>query len=154
MITIKDMKDEDFVQYKVPAMTISFPYCTFKCGRDICQNTGLVNTPNHQIQESYLATRYIQNKLTKAIVFSGLEPFDSFEDMLKMIDAFRYLTKDPIVIYSGYTEDEIQDKLIILKPYGNLIIKYGRYRPDLPPRFDEVLGVQLVSNNQYAREYK
>lgn len=154
MITIKDMKDEDFVQYKVPAMTISFPYCTFKCGRDICQNTGLVNTPNHQIQESYLATRYIQNKLTKAIVFSGLEPFDSFEDMLKMIDAFRYLTKDPIVIYSGYTEDEIQDKLTILKPYGNLIIKYGRYRPDLPPRFDEVLGVQLVSNNQYAREYK
>lgn len=154
MITIKDMKDEDFVQYKVPAMTISFPYCTFKCGRDICQNTGLVNTPNHQIQESYLATRYMQNKLTKAIVFSGLEPFDSFEDMLKMIDAFRYLTKDPIVIYSGYTEDEIQDKLIILKPYGNLIIKYGRYRPDLPPRFDEVLGVQLVSNNQYAREYK
>lgn len=154
MITIKDMKDEDFVQYKVPAMTISFPYCSFKCGRDICQNTGLANTPNHQVQESYLANRYVQNKLTKAIVFSGLEPFDSFEDMMKAIDAFRYVTKDPIVIYTGYTEEEVQDKLIILKPYGNLVVKYGRYRPDLPAKWDEVLGVQLVSDNQYAREYK
>lgn len=153
MIIIKDLKDEDFVQYKVPAMTISFPYCSFKCGREICQNTGLINTPNHEVQETYLVERYYQNKLTKALVFSGLEPFDSFNDMIKMTVAFRARTKDPIVIYTGYEEEEIKEQLNILLPYGNIIIKYGRYRPDLPPVWNEILGVQLISSNQYAKEY-
>ena len=31
---IKGLISEDFVNYKKPAMTIMFPYCTFKCGTD------------------------------------------------------------------------------------------------------------------------
>ena len=35
-----------------------------------------------------------------------------------------------------------------------LVIKYGRYVPDQQPHFDEVLGVNLASDNQYARRYE
>jgi hypothetical protein len=33
---------------------------------------------------------------------------------------------------------------------GNLIFKFGRFIPDRPHRFDEVLGVELASDNQFA----
>jgi hypothetical protein len=35
-------------------------------------------------------------------------------------------------------------------PYKNVIIKYGRYIPNQTPHYDEVLGVNLASDNQYA----
>ena len=38
----------------------------------------------------------------------------------------------------------------MLRKYPNIIIKYGRYIPDQEPHQDEVLGVRLASNNQYA----
>ena len=31
---IKGLMTEDFVNYKKVSMTIIFPYCTFKCGKD------------------------------------------------------------------------------------------------------------------------
>ena len=34
--------------------------------------------------------------------------------------------------------------------FKNIIIKYGRYIPDQEPHYDEVLGVNLASDNQYA----
>lgn len=154
MITIKDIKEEDFIQYRSPSMTIFFPYCSFKCGKDLCHNYALRNTPNMKLSEVAIAYRYKLNKLTKAIVFSGLEPFDSLDDMVKLIEALRQYTTDPIVIYTGYTEDEIIGKLQLIIPYGNLIVKYGRYRPDLPSVWNEILGVKLASSNQYAKEYK
>ena len=37
--------EEDFVNYKVPCMTVMFPYCDFKCNKDcgqnVCQNMQL-----------------------------------------------------------------------------------------------------------------
>jgi len=57
-----------------------------------------------------------------------------------------------IVIYTGYYPDEIKDMLKTLKTYENtnIIIKFGRFIPDKPHRFDDVLGVELASDNQYA----
>ena len=37
--------------------------------------------------------------------------------------------------------------------YG-VIVKYGRFRPNQEPHYDEVLGIKLASINQYAKEYK
>ena len=36
MITLKNLVDEDFVNYYIPSMFLVFPTCTFKCGREIC----------------------------------------------------------------------------------------------------------------------
>ena len=33
-MVVKGIVDEDFVNYKVPSMTIMFPYCDFKCEVD------------------------------------------------------------------------------------------------------------------------
>ena len=38
----------------------------------------------------------------------------------------------------------------MLYDYKNIIIKYGRYIPNQTPHRDEVLGVNLASDNQYA----
>ena len=38
-----------------------------------------------------------------------------------------------------------------LLQYPNIIIKYGRFIPDQKSHYDEILGVELASNNQYAR---
>jgi len=32
----------------------------------------------------------------------------------------------------------------------NIIIKYGRFIPDKEKHYDEVLGIYLASDNQYA----
>ena len=110
---IKGLIDEDFVNYKKPAMVIEFPYCTFKCdkecGQSVCQNSALVNEPNIEIDYDKLLTRYINNPITKAIVMQGLEPFDSFSDVMNLILWLRvkYKCLDDIVIYTGYTKEEI-----------------------------------------------
>ena len=45
-----------------------------------------------------------------------------------------------------YHTDEIEE----LERCENIIVKYGRYIPDQEKHYDEVLGVYLASNNQYA----
>ena len=47
-----------------------------------------------------------ENGLAQAIVFGGLEPFDQFDELIHLIDLLRAATEVPIVIYTGYTEDE------------------------------------------------
>ncbi len=153
---LKDIKDEDFVNYKKPSMVIGFPYCSFKCdkecGRAVCQNSPLAQEPDIHISFSKIAERYINNPITEAIVFQGLEPFDSFEDMICLVDYIREIAKcdDDIVIYTGYKKEEIPFFIEVLKEFKNIIVKYGRYIPDQNPHYDEVLGVNLASDNQYA----
>ena len=82
-----------------------------------------------------------------------LEPFDSFNQLLLFIQEFRKVSDDDIVIYTGYTEREVYD-LIYLSPllkYKNIIIKFGRYIPNSENKYDEILGVTLASQNQYAK---
>ena len=59
-------------------------------------------------------------------------------------------TKDDIVIYTGYTEKELNGYLNKLKNIPNLILKFGRFIPNNIAHYDEILGVELASDNQYA----
>lgn len=149
------MVDEDFVNYKKPSMFISFPSCTFKCeaecGVRCCQNSALAQAPNIDVNVNKLIERYVKNPITQAVVCGGLEPIDSWDDLQCFILNFRYWSDDDIVIYTGYTEEEIQDKLEWLQWYGSIIVKFGRYIPGQQPHYDSILGVKLASDNQHAK---
>ena len=152
---IKGLIDESFVDYKKPCMYIAFPKCTWKCDRDagctICQNSQLAKEPDIEISTIEIVSRYVKNPITKAVVFSGLEPFDSLNDVYDLIKEFRKYTNDEIIIYTGYTEEEIHLIFPRLKQFENIIIKFGRFIPNQEKHYDEVLGIELASPNQYAR---
>ncbi len=156
---IKGLIDEDLVNYKKPSMTIMMPLCSFKCdkeyGKNVCQNSSLVWSKNINIPNRSIISRYINNDITSAIVFQGLEPLDTWEDLWHCICEFRHYTLDDIVIYTGYTEEEVYNMRHILsnlRQFPNIIIKYGRYIPNQKPHFDNVLGINLASDNQYAKK--
>ena len=154
-INIKGIIDEDFINYKKPSMVIEFPYCSFKCdkecGMQVCQNSTLATSSNITVDLGSIVQRYINNDITQAIVFQGLEPFDSIQDMLYLIRVFRQYTQDDIVIYTGYYKQEIEDIVLFLsQTYDNIIIKFGRYIPNQTPHYDNILGVKLASDNQFA----
>ena len=157
---LKGIIEEDFVQYKKPSMFLIFPKCSFKCdkecGRPICQNGALANSEEIEIDiKQDIIWKYMDNPITEAIVCGGLEPFDSWEDLKCLIMNLRYYTPDDIVIYTGYREYEVsREKIEWLELYGNIIIKFGRFIPDQPRRYDEILGVNLASNNQYAKRLR
>lgn len=136
-------------------MFIGFPSCTWKCekecGEHCCQNSALAQAPNINLPINTLIERYMKNPITKAIVCGGLEPMDSWDDLQCFILNFRYWCNDDIVIYTGYTEEEVQDKIEWLQHYSPIIIKFGRYVPNQQLHYDTVLGVKLASNNQYAK---
>ena len=156
LITIKFLIDEDFVNYKKPNMFIGFPYCSFKCdkesGQKICQNSSLIYQKNYKIDSIEIISRYLKNPLTEAIVFGGLEPLDSFEELIFLIKEFRKYTQDEIVIYTGYKEEELDKQIKILKENKNIIIKFGRFIPNQEKHFDNILGINLSSLNQYAKK--
>ena len=147
---IKGLISEDFVNYKKPAMTIMFPCCNFKCGTEYCQNRPLAKTENIEFDISDIVIRYLNNPITESVVMQGLEPFDSWNDLIEFVKQLRESTDDDIVIYTGYYKEEIADKIALLSKYKNIIIKYGRYIPNQEKHYDEVLGVYLASSNQYA----
>ena len=108
---VKGIIIEDFINYKKPSMTIMFPHCIeFKCGAEHCQNSPLSRSENIEIDISDVIIKYLNNPITKAIVMQGLEPFDSWNDLIEFIDRFRKSSDDDIVIYTGYYKEEIADK--------------------------------------------
>lgn len=170
---IKGITDEDFVNYKVPSMFIAMASCSFKCdtecGQSICQNSFLAKQPDIDIPMATIIDRYRHNQITHAIVFGGLEPMDQFSDVISFIGRLRRSgIGDPVVIYTGYTKEELKastwsvyfedtlwaetrlDCIEALRHYGSIIMKYGRFIPGQNPHFDPVLGVNLASDNQYA----
>lgn len=155
-MVLKTLLDEDFINYKKPSMVLGFPKCNFKCdrecGQQVCQNSTLATAPDIEVNPMDIIQRYVYNNLTKSMVFAGLDPMDTFEDLYNFIFLFRSITVDDVVIYTGYTKCEIVDKIEILKEFPNIIIKFGRYVPGQKPHYDEVLGVDLASDNQYAEK--
>lgn len=153
---LKGLVDEDFLQYKEPSMFLIFPHCTLKCdkeqGKQICQNCGLLNANIHAVSNGYVINRYVNNPITKAVVIGGLEPFDDFEQLNLFVSDFRKVSDDIIVIYTGFYENEIKFYLEKLSEFKNIIIKFGRFIPDQKTHYDEILGVYLGSDNQYARK--
>lgn len=155
---VKGITDEDFVNYRAASMFICAESCDFKCDREngcaCCQNSALARSRTVSVDDDRLITRYLQNPITHAIVIGGLEPMDQFWEVYDFIRKLRtdYRCSDTVVIYTGFTEEEVRLKVEALSPLGNIIIKFGRYRPNSESHYDEVLGVNLASPNQYAKE--
>ncbi|MGN1044209.1 MAG: 4Fe-4S cluster-binding domain-containing protein [Acutalibacteraceae bacterium] len=156
-ITIKEIIDENFQDYKKASMFIATSKCDFKCMKElgldcsICQNMPVSKMPNKSISIPEIFKRYKNNPLTSAIVIGGLEPILQFDEMLELISYFRKLKcNDDFVIYTGYYENEIKKEIQLLREFKNIIIKYGRFIPNSEPIYDAVLGVTLNSGNQHA----
>lgn len=153
---IKGIIDEDFVNYRVPSMTINTNTCTFKCNKEYggicCQNSDLAKAETIDIPNDKLAERYLNNSITKAICFAGLEPMDQFLEVNNFIVRLRkvYGCNDPVVIYTGYNKDEVSQEIGALSKSKNIIMKFGRFIPNSESHYDDVLGVRLASPNQYA----
>lgn len=156
-VALVDMIDESYTEYRKPHMLLGFPSCTFKCDKEanasICQNSALAKSIKKSIKVEDLIARYVSNPYTEAMVFAGLEPLDTFDYVLSIVKALRAVgTLDDVVIYTGYYPEEVKDKITRLKDYENIIIKFGRFIPNCNKHFDEILGIQLASPNQYAEK--
>lgn len=157
---IKQLVHEDFVNYKKPSMFIGTSYCTGKCYKElglpctICQNEDLQRVEVLDVSSARIISMYISNPITQAIVFGGLEPFDQFDELYNFIEELRTKREcnDDIVIYTGYYRREIEKQIMMLVTFPNIIVKFGRYIPGHESHFDEVLGVNLASDNQYAEK--
>jgi len=148
---VKGIVEEDFVNYKLPSTVILMPYCNWKCGLKECHNAPFALAPEIDLSPQDIIDRYLNNPITKALVFSGLEPFMSFDDMVVLIEKLRKYVDDTVVIYTGYNKEEVGEQVEFLqKNFDNIIIKFGRYLSGKPSRWDELLGVTLISDNQYA----
>lgn len=157
---LKGIIDYDTVNYKEPTLTLLFNHCDFKCdklnGCQVCQNSALAQEPNIEVCGETIWKLYSENPLTKAFCFQGLEPFDSYMDLIELVQFIRIdkKCKDPIIIYTGYDKDEDMVTQRSLSHYSNIIVKWGRFIMGQQPHYDEVLGVNLASDNQYAEVIK
>lgn len=147
--------EEDFVNYKEPSLFLGTAYCDWKCckdaGYDVCQNKDLAASKKINLSIDTIYNKYKNNPITSAIVLGGLEPFMQFEDIFNLISHFRGQGDESFfVIYTGYNKNEIRSYIDKLRPLRNIIIKFGRYIPGQELHFDEILGVKLASDNQYA----
>lgn len=157
-ILLKGVQVEDFCNYSKPSMYLATCYCDWKCCKGnptICQNSPLSKAEIHEFYIDTLISAYKSNPIPKAIVIGGLEPILQIVEVLDLITAFRSSgINDDIVVYTGYTEDEVSRIPMWTKlRQSNVIIKYGRFILNDTPRYDEVLGVTLASQNQYAVRY-
>ena len=157
---VKTILFEDFTDYKKVSMLIGTCYCDWKCcieanlPIEICQNCQLAQSENIEISADEIFRRYSQNTFTQALIFAGLEPLKQKNDVYEVIKYFReHNCFDDIVIYTGYYEYEIQDFIDKLKSeFTNIIVKFGRFIDGQEPHYDDVLGVNLISDNQYAKQ--
>lgn len=155
---LKGLIAEDFCNYKLPSMFLITSVCDWKCcteqGLDIgvCQNSPLAQQKIKEISNEAIYQAYINNPITKVIVVGGLEPMLQYEELFDLISYFRLNgCDDEFIIYTGYYPEELPE-LNTLKMFKNIIVKFGRFVPNQKPHYDEVLGVNLASDNQYAKK--
>ena len=48
--------------------------------------------------------------------------------------------------------DQFDEWINNLKQFKNIIFKFGRYKPNNNKHYDNVLGINLISDNQYGLE--
>ena len=153
---LKGIIDCDFTNYKEPVLTLEFPTCSFKCdklnGCQVCQNSTLVTEPDIEISLDSIWQLYQQNPLTQGFCCQGLEPLDSIDELLGFIYYIRKIRycNDTIIIYTGYNKEEVTKFIYQITQYKNIIIKWGRFILGDEPHYDNILGVKLASDNQYA----
>ena len=146
-------------------MFISTCKCSFKCehedktGRVKCQNSKIALQPTIPYSVNKLIRRYQDNCLTQALVIGGLEPLDQLNEILSVI---KCNPNDDVVIYTGYTFKEVLHQFkvnslplleYLVKTYSercqHIILKVGRYMIS-ECYHDDLLGIDLASNNQWA----
>ena len=127
---LKSIVDEVFQDYKFPSMMLTSCKCDFKCltekGLDIniCHNSPLAKQKDIEVSEDSIINRYLNNKITKAIIIAGFEPFLQFDEVINFIHKFRQVSTDDVVIYTGYYEYEIDQQLTELRKYVNIVVKF------------------------------
>lgn len=150
--------DADFVNNSKCTFVIeSGITCSFKCDKEndcqLCQNIALIKEPIIDTSIDRILEMYLNQNIAHSITFQGLEPLDNLKQLLWFIYYFRKICGDNIYIWTGYTEEECQDLIYFIQhetTWENIIIKFGRFRPNQKPHFDEVLGINLASDEQYA----
>jgi len=120
---LKNIVAEDFCNYRKPSLFIVSATCDWKCCKEQGLDIGVCqNAPLVQIKE-----------------------------VETLIKCFRDRGENcEFVIYTGYYPNEITNEIRLLSQYENIIIKFGRFIPDSESVYDELLGITLVSNNQFA----
>ena len=158
---VRKLLTERFQDYKLPCMYLASCFCDWKCCPDhpyICQNHPVAQMPVTDIPDDEILDQYVNNPITGAIVIAGLEPMLQVREVDNLIRrTVERGIHTTFVIYTGYTKDEVRGIGFFdeLKTTGfgkdvQVVMKYGRYVPGQEPHFDEVLGVDLASDNQYA----
>lgn len=154
---VTEITDNDTRFYKKPSLYVATAKCSFKCDREcgepICSEYSKAGVRGIHYTPKQILNKYISSLHAEALVFGGMEPFDSAIDLYLCIKEFRAAYQNvPIIIWSGYTPDELNELgfLTPLLQFPNIIIKFGRYVPDDKPHYDQLLGVRLASRNQRA----
>lgn len=148
---LKQIIDESFGDYKQAAMLLVVPECSWKCKG--CQNTHLAELETKNFPDEEIWGRYEKNAITSAIVMGGLEPFCNMDEVVSFIDAGVARGQDtPIIIYTGYDISITSDSFIqaAQRYRGQILVKFGRYIPNMPKVYNKHLGVFLASPNQYV----
>ena len=165
-----DIKTDDITDYKKISLLLVFPYCSGKCGID-CQNRQLWNKkPDLDIELCNIVEFYNSLKTHEAVVFAGLEPFDSIEIYDLIYNFIKNRKPVDIVIYTGYTDKEYLENYekdliekfvvackenLVYTSESKIIVKTGRYDKSqiCNDNYSSILGVNLATKNQRAREY-
>ena len=155
---VKTILLERYQDYIKPSMYIASVSCSGKCCLEagiptsVCINDGWRNSATLTVEADEICQKYLSNPITQAIVFGGLEPLDQTDEVIEIVDTLRnkYECDDDIVIYTGYYPYEIMKTVEALQQYKNIVVKFGRYIPEMKPKFDHILGVTLASENQFA----
>lgn len=156
-IHLKDVVMEDFVNYAKPSLFLITSKCDWKCCFEanipitVCQNEPIAKLPTKEFSIASIYSAYINNGITKAVVIGGLEPMLQFKEIFSLLKYFRNNgCMDDFVVYTGYYKDELAKEIECLKKYPNVVLKFGRYKPNSKARFDNTLQLTLASDNQYA----
>lgn len=133
--------------------------CTWKCKNCINRQHTFKNSNKYHISEyeiGEIIKIYKKNILVESLILAGLEPFDNPHDLRRLIGVFRDSISDDIIIYTGYDNDDIDTnkelKMLLqeILKYDNILVKFGRYIEGKDKIYDNVLGIELASDNQWT----
>lgn len=160
-VNLIDVKTDDTTDYGKTSLLLVTPKCSGKCGEK-CQNYYLIkNSSPKQYSVSDIVNLYNSLDTHEAVVFAGLEPFDTFDETKAIVKAFLENNKRiDIVIYTGYNYQDIADKVdqLVSNVHSvgkTIIIKFGPYDPQNYPKswHSDLLNIDLATSNQYVEKF-
>jgi len=108
-----------------------------------CETTGLNKQHDRIIQLS--ALRFDRETMKPTARFDYIIRPSGEWEMSAGAEEVHGITKEMVENSGKYLTEVIEE-------FDNIIVKFGRFRPNQKPHFDEVLGVNLASDNQYAEK--